>query len=228
MKKFLLSLMIIVLLSGCSINKENDNSGNISKDDIMTNAEEIPEGSFLLAVDGVYSIPGRGITVSGEIVNGTIKKGDEIEIVGSDNVKTTKAKSIALSTKQVESATKGDNVSILLESDIVREDVKKGDVLATPGIISNHTEFKANIYVLTVDEKGGENPIISESTQQFFFRTEETTGTINLENKALNLGESGTATIKLDRGFAFYKGKVFYIRNNGKIIAYGKVSEIIK
>lgn len=227
MKKFLLVLIILMLLSGCLVDKESNNSSDVSKEDITTNTEEIPESGFLLAVDGVYYI-GHGIVVSGQIVNGTVKIDDEIEIVGAENIKKAKVKSILVSKKNVQSSTKGDNAALLLNDDISREDIKKGDVLATPGTISNHTEFKANIYVLTSEEKGGENPIVSGSTQQFFFRTEETSGTIILENEELNLGEIGSATIKLDRAFAFYKGKTFYIRNNGKIIAYGKVSEIIK
>lgn len=230
MKKFVIFLMILVLLAGCSVNKSKNSNYSVSdmtEEDIKNSIEEIPDGAFVMPAEDIFTITGRGVAVTGKISNGTVKIGDEVEIVGKGRVLKTKVAGIEMFRNDSGIAKEGDSAGLIFE-ELSREDVERGDVVITPGIMSNHTEFKAAVSVKTIEQDGKMNSITSGGDYKFYFRTNETTGTIKLDDKELSGGQIGIATIKLDKAFGFNQGKGFVIRLDGKVIAYGKVLEIIK
>lgn len=223
MKKFVIFLMMLVLLTGCSVNKAKSTRNNYSVDDmteedIKNSIEEMPEGAFLIPAEDVFTITGRGQAVTGRVSNGTIKVGDEVEIVGKGKVLKSKVISIEMFRKNSNVATVGENVGIILDG-VKREDVQRGDVVITPGSMSNHTEFKAAIYVEVLEQDGKMNTIASGRDYKFYFRTDESAGTIELDDKKLSGGQIGIATIKLDEAFGFNLGKSFAIRTGSKTLA---------
>ncbi len=184
---------------------------------------------FLMPVEDVFSISGRGTVVTGRIEQGVVKVGEEIEIVGiKDTVKTT-CTGVEMFRKLLDSGQAGDNVGILLRG-TKREDVLRGQVLAKPGTITPHTEFEAEIYVLSKDEGGRHTPFFKNYRPQFYFRTTDVTGEIELpEGKEMVMpGDNTKIVVKMISPVAMDEGLRFAIREGGRTVGAGVVSKILK
>jgi len=185
--------------------------------------------AFLMPVEDVFSISGRGTVVTGRIESGIVKVGDEVEIVGiKDSVKTT-CTGVEMFRKLLDQGEAGDNVGLLLRG-IDREGVARGQVLAKPGSITPHTEFEATIYVLSKEEGGRHTPFFKNYRPQFYFRTTDVTGEISLpEGKEMVMpGDDATIVVKLINPIAMDEGLRFAIREGGRTVGAGVVAKIIK
>ncbi|MDD3655347.1 MAG: elongation factor Tu [Atribacterota bacterium] len=185
---------------------------------------------FLLSVEDVFSITGRGTVATGRVERGVIKVGDAVEIVGlSDRPKKTVATGVEMFRKLLDQAEAGDNVGILLRG-IDKKEVKRGQVIAAPGTITPHTKFKGEIIILTKEEGGRHTPIFSGYRPQFYFRTTDVTGTVALpEGVEMAMpGDNLTITGELITPIAMEKGVRFAIREGGRTIAAGVVTEVIE
>jgi len=184
---------------------------------------------FLMPVEDVFSISGRGTVVTGRIESGIVKVGEEVEIVGlKDTVKTT-CTGVEMFRKLLDSGEAGDNVGLLLRG-IGREDVKRGQVLAKPGSITPHTEFEAEIYVLSKEEGGRHTPFFKDYRPQFYFRTTDVTGIVELpaEKEMVMPGDNTKIIVKMISPVAMEEGLRFAIREGGRTVGAGVVSKIIK
>jgi elongation factor Tu len=185
--------------------------------------------SFLMSVEDVFSISGRGTVVTGRIEQGKINVGEEIEIVGlRDTVKTT-CTGVEMFRKQLDQGQAGDNVGLLLRG-IDKEGVERGQVLAAPGSIKPHKKFKAEVYVLSKDEGGRHTPFFANYRPQFYFRTTDVTGSIELAAgvEMVMPGDNTSITITLISPIAMEKGLKFAIREGGRTVGAGVVAEIIE
>ncbi len=186
---------------------------------------------FLMAVEDIFSITGRGTVATGRIERGRIRPGDEVEIVGlSYEIKKTVVTSVEMFRKELDEGIAGDNVGCLLRG-IDKDEVERGQVLAAPGSITPHTTFKANVYVLKKEEGGRHTPFMKGYRPQFFIRTADVTGEIvELGNNAEMVmpGDNAILTIKLIYPIAIEKGMRFAIREGGKTVGAGVVAEIIE
>ncbi|MBP8718144.1 MAG: elongation factor Tu [Candidatus Atribacteria bacterium] len=185
---------------------------------------------FLLSVEDVFSITGRGTVATGRVERGVIKVGDPVEIVGlSEKPIKTVATGLEMFRKLLDQAEAGDNVGILLRG-IDKKEVKRGQVIAAPGTITPHTKFKGEIIILTKEEGGRHTPIFSGYRPQFYFRTTDVTGTVTLpEGVEMAMpGDNLTVTCELITPIAMEKGVRFAIREGGRTIAAGVVTEIIE
>ena len=190
--------------------------------------ERAVDGAFLMPVEDVFSISGRGTVVTGRIERGIIKVGEEIEIVGiHDTVKTT-CTGVEMFRKLLDQGQAGDNVGILLRG-TKREDVQRGQVLCKPGSIKPHTHFTGEIYVLSKDEGGRHTPFFNNYRPQFYFRTTDVTGAIELpEGKEMVMpGDNVSITVKLIAPIAMEEGLRFAIREGGKTVGAGVVAKVI-
>ena len=190
--------------------------------------ERAVDGAFLMPVEDVFSISGRGTVVTGRIERGVIKVGEEIEIVGiKDTVKTT-CTGVEMFRKLLDQGQAGDNVGILLRG-TKREDVERGQVLCKPGSIKPHTHFTGEIYVLSKDEGGRHTPFFNNYRPQFYFRTTDVTGAIELpEGKEMVMpGDNVSITVKLINPIAMEEGLRFAIREGGRTVGAGVVAKII-
>jgi len=186
------------------------------------------DGAFLMPVEDVFSISGRGTVVTGRIERGIVKVGEEIEIVGiKDTVKTT-CTGVEMFRKLLDQGQAGDNVGILLRG-TKREDVERGQVLCKPGSIKPHTHFTGEIYVLSKDEGGRHTPFFNNYRPQFYFRTTDVTGAIELpEGKEMVMpGDNVSITVKLINPIAMEEGLRFAIREGGRTVGAGVVAKII-
>jgi elongation factor Tu len=182
---------------------------------------------FLMPIEDVFSISGRGTVVTGRVDRGIIKVGEEIAIVGmKDTVKTT-CTGVEMFRKILDQGQAGDNVGVLLRG-IKREDVERGQVLARPGTITPHRKFKAEVYVLSKEEGGRHTPFFSGYRPQFYFRTTDVTGVITLEEgvEMVMPGDNATFNVELIVPIAMEKGLRFAIREGGRTVGAGVVSEI--
>ncbi|RZS85569.1 elongation factor Tu [Pigmentiphaga kullae] len=198
-------------------------------DSYIPTPERAVDGAFLMPVEDVFSISGRGTVVTGRIERGVIKVGEEIEIVGiKDTVKTT-CTGVEMFRKLLDQGQAGDNVGILLRG-TKREDVERGQVLAKPGSITPHTDFTAEVYVLSKDEGGRHTPFFQGYRPQFYFRTTDVTGTIELpEGKEMVLpGDNVSITVRLLAPIAMEEGLRFAIREGGRTVGAGVVAKIVK
>jgi len=198
-------------------------------DSYIPTPERAVDGAFLMPVEDVFSISGRGTVVTGRIERGVVKVGEEIEIVGiKDTVKTT-CTGVEMFRKLLDQGQAGDNVGILLRG-TKREDVERGQVLAKPGSITPHTEFSAEVYVLSKEEGGRHTPFFNGYRPQFYFRTTDVTGTIDLpKDKEMVLpGDNVSITVKLLAPIAMEEGLRFAIREGGRTVGAGVVAKIIK
>ena len=189
--------------------------------------ERAIDGAFLMPVEDVFSISGRGTVVTGRIERGIVKVGEEIEIVGIvDTVKTT-CTGVEMFRKLLDQGQAGDNVGILLRG-TKREDVQRGQVLCKPGSIKPHTGFTAEIYVLSKDEGGRHTPFFNNYRPQFYFRTTDVTGAIELpEGKEMVMpGDNVSITVKLIAPIAMQEGLRFAIREGGRTVGSGVVATI--
>jgi elongation factor Tu len=183
---------------------------------------------FLMCVEDVFNIEGRGTVVTGRVERGVLKKMEEVEIVGLKDTKKTVATDIEMFRKLLDSASAGDNVGVLLRG-TKKEEVERGMVLAKPGTIKPHTKFKAEVYVLTKDEGGRHTPFFTNYRPQFYFRTSDVTGTLTLPTgvEMVMPGDNVTVEVELQKTVAMDKGLKFAIREGGRTIGSGIVTEVI-
>ena len=185
---------------------------------------------FLMPIEDVMTISGRGTVVTGRVERGTVKLQDEVEIVGlSKESKKTTITGVEMFRKILDQAEAGDNIGALLRG-IQRSEVERGQVLAKPGTIHPHTKFKAQVYVLTKEEGGRHTPFFNGYRPQFYFRTTDVTGVIELEagTEMVMPGDNVTMTIELITPIAIEKGLRFAIREGGRTVGSGVVADIIE
>jgi translation elongation factor 1A (EF-1A/EF-Tu) len=197
-------------------------------DTYIPTPERAVDGAFVMPVEDVFSISGRGTVVTGRIERGIVKVGEEIEIVGiKDTVKTT-VTGVEMFRKLLDQGQAGDNVGLLLRG-TKREDVERGQVLCKPGSIKPHTNFTAEVYVLSKDEGGRHTPFFNNYRPQFYFRTTDVTGSIELpEGKEMVMpGDNVSITVKLIAPIAMEEGLRFAIREGGRTVGAGVVATII-
>ncbi|OIO60730.1 MAG: elongation factor Tu [Verrucomicrobia bacterium CG_4_10_14_3_um_filter_43_23] len=183
---------------------------------------------FLMSVEDVFSITGRGTVATGRIERGVVKVGEEVEIVGLGDTKKTICTGVEMFRKLLDQGQAGDNVGLLLRG-IDKEAIERGQVLAKPGSIKPHTKAKAEIYVLTKDEGGRHTPFFNGYRPQFYFRTTDVTGILNLAEgvEMVMPGDNLSVTIELQKPIAMEAGQRFAIREGGRTIGAGRVTEII-
>jgi len=183
---------------------------------------------FLMCIEDVFNIEGRGTVVTGRVERGVINKMSEVEIVGLKETRKTTATDIEMFRKLLDSAQAGDNVGVLLRG-TKKEDVERGMVLAKPGSITPHTKFKAEVYVLTKDEGGRHTPFFTKYRPQFYFRTSDVTGSITLPEgvEMVMPGDNVSVEVELFAPVAMEKGLRFAIREGGRTIGAGRVAEVI-
>jgi elongation factor Tu len=183
---------------------------------------------FLMCVEDVFTIEGRGTVVTGRVERGVLKKMEEVEIVGLRETRKTVATDIEMFRKLLDSASAGDNVGVLLRG-TTKDEVERGMVLAKPGTIKPHTKFKAEVYVLTKDEGGRHTPFFTNYRPQFYFRTSDVTGTLTLPTgvEMVMPGDNVTVSVELQKTVAMEKGLKFAIREGGRTIGSGIVTEVI-
>ncbi|MDO4282667.1 MAG: elongation factor Tu [Clostridia bacterium] len=185
---------------------------------------------FLMPVEDVFTITGRGTVATGRIERGTLKLGEEVEIVGlSEEKKKTVVTGIEMFRKELASAEAGDNAGVLLRG-IQRNEIERGQIISKPGSIHPHTEFEAEVYILTKEEGGRHTPFFQGYRPQFYFRTTDVTGVIELpkEKEMVMPGENVTMKIKLITPIAIEKGLKFAIREGGRTVGAGNVSNIVE
>ncbi len=184
---------------------------------------------LLMAVEDVFSIEGRGTVATGRIERGKVTVGDEIEIVGlTEQSRKTVCTGVEMFNKTLDEGIAGDNVGLLLRG-IKRDEIERGQVLAKPGSITPHTQFEAEIYVLSKEEGGRHTPFFSGYRPQFYFRTTDVTGTANLAGGAEMCmpGDNAKLNVELQKPIAIDEGVRFAIREGGKTVGRGIVSKIV-
>ncbi|NMM38270.1 MAG: elongation factor Tu, partial [Glaciimonas sp.] len=197
-------------------------------DTYIPTPERAIDGAFLLPVEDVFSISGRGTVVTGRIERGVVKVGEEIEIIGiKDTVKST-CTGVEMFHKLLDQGQAGDNVGVLLRG-TKREDVERGQVLAKPGSIKPHNHFTGEIYVLSKDEGGRHTPFFNNYRPQFYFRTTDVTGSIELpkDKEMVMPGDNVSITVKLINPIAMEEGLRFAIREGGRTVGAGVVAKIL-
>ena len=184
---------------------------------------------FLMPIEDVFTITGRGTVVTGRVERGQLKLNDEVEIVGLKETKKTVVTGIEMFRKQLDYAEAGDNAGVLLRG-VSRDEVERGQVLAKPGTVTPHTKFKAQVYILTKEEGGRHKPFFTNYRPQFYFRTTDVTGVIELPagTEMVMPGDNVEITVELIAPIAIEKGTKFSIREGGHTVGAGNVSEIIK
>ena len=183
---------------------------------------------FLMPVEDVFSIKGRGTVVTGRVERGQLKVNDEIEIVGIKDGKKTVVTGIEMFRKQLDDAQAGDNVGLLLRG-VEKDDIERGQVIAKPGTIKPHKKFKAEIYILTKEEGGRHTPFFTGYKPQFYIRTTDVTGTANLPTgvEMVMPGDSITMEVELIVPVALEQGLRFAVREGGKTVGAGVITEIV-
>ncbi|WP_082299116.1 elongation factor Tu [Neisseria gonorrhoeae] len=197
-------------------------------DSYIPTPERAVDKPFLLPIEDVFSISGRGTVVTGRVERGLIHVGDEIEIVGLKETQKTTCTGVEMFRKLLDEGQAGDNVGVLLRG-TKREDVERGQVLAKPGTITPHTKFKAEVYVLSKEEGGRHTPFFANYRPQFYFRTTDVTGAVTLEKgvEMVMPGENVTITVELIAPIAMEEGLRFAIREGGRTVGAGVVSSVI-
>ena len=199
-------------------------------DEYIPTPERDVDKPFLMAIEDVFTISGRGTVATGRIERGVIKLNEEVELVGlHEESKKSVVTGIEMFRKSLDEGRAGDNAGILLRG-IDKNDVERGMVLAKPGSVTPHTEFEAEIYVLKQEEGGRHSPFFTKYRPQFYFRTTDVTGEITLQaGKEMAMpGDNLTITVKLISHIAMEQGLRFAIREGGRTVASGVVSKIIK
>jgi elongation factor Tu len=184
---------------------------------------------FLMPIEDVFTITGRGTVVTGKVEQGVIHTGDEIEIVGLKATQKTTCTGVEMFRKLLDEGQAGDNIGALLRG-VDKEDVQRGQVLAKPGSITPHTNFEANVYVLTKEEGGRHKPFFSNYRPQFYFRTTDVTGSIELPGgtEMCMPGDNTEMTVELIAPIAMDEGLRFAIREGGRTVGAGRVTKILK
>ena len=184
---------------------------------------------FLMPIEDVFTITGRGTVVTGRAERGTLKINSEVEIVGIRPIQKTTVTGIEMFHKQLDEAWAGENCGLLLRG-LKRDDVERGQVVVEPGSITPHTEFEANVYIISKDEGGRHNPFYSNYRPQFYFRTTDVTGVITLPEgtEMVMPGDNTEMTVTLIQPIAMEEGLGFAIREGGRTVGSGRVTKIIK
>ncbi|MEK4253877.1 elongation factor Tu [Ureibacillus sp. FSL K6-2830] len=199
-------------------------------DEYIPTPQRETDKPFMMPVEDVFSITGRGTVATGRVERGQVKVGDEVEIIGlADEPTKTTVTGIEMFRKLLDYAEAGDNIGALLRG-ISRDEVQRGQVLAKPGSITPHTAFKAQVYVLSKEEGGRHTPFFSNYRPQFYFRTTDVTGVITLPEgvEMVMPGDNIEMTVELISPIAIEEGTKFSIREGGRTVGAGSVSEIIK
>src|SRR4249920_3883835 len=184
---------------------------------------------FLMAIEDVFSITGRGTVVTGRVEQGVLKKMEEVEIVGIKDTKKTTATDLEMFRKLLDEVRAGDNVGILLRG-IDKDEVERGQVLAAPGSITPHTDFEAQVYILSKEEGGRHTPFFNGYRPQFYFRTTDVTGTAHLPDgvEMVMPGDNVEMTVEMIAPIAMEEGLRFAIREGGRTVGAGRVTKILK
>lgn len=184
---------------------------------------------FMMPVEDVFSITGRGTVATGRVERGQIRVGDTVEIIGIKDTITSTVTGVEMFRKMLDFAEAGDNIGVLLRG-VQRDDIERGQVLAQPGTITPHTNFKAEVYVLSKEEGGRHTPFFSNYRPQFYFRTTDVTGVIQLPEgtEMVMPGDNVSMTVELIHPIAIEDGTRFSIREGGRTVGAGTVTEIIK
>jgi len=187
------------------------------------------DGAFLMPIEDVFSISGRGTVVTGRIERGIVKVGDEVEIVGLKATQKTTVTGVEMFRKLLDEGQAGDNCGILLRG-TKREDVERGQVLCKPGSIKPHTKFQAEIYVLSKEEGGRHTPFFNGYRPQFYFRTTDVTGSVDLPQgvEMVMPGDNITVTVSLIQPIAMEEGLRFAIREGGRTVGAGVVAKVVE
>jgi len=198
-------------------------------DSYIPKPDRAVDKDFQMPVEDIFSISGRGTVVTGRIEQGVVKVGDDIEIVGIRETQKKVVTGVEMFKKLLDSGEAGDNVGLLLRG-TERKDVERGQVLAKPGSITPHTDFKAEVYILTKEEGGRHTPFFSGYRPQFYFRTTDVTGVATLMEgtEMVMPGDNVTVTVKLITPIAMDKGLRFAIREGGRTVGAGSVTEIVE
>ena len=198
-------------------------------DEWIPTPERDVDKPFLMSIEDVFTITGRGTVVTGRVERGQLKLNDEVEIVGLRDTQKTVVTGIEMFRKTLDYAEAGDNAGVLLRG-ISREDVERGQVLSKPGTVHPHKKFKASVYVLSKDEGGRHTPFFSNYRPQFYFRTTDVTGVIELPEgtEMVMPGDNVEMTVELIAPVAIEQGTKFSIREGGRTVGAGNVSEIIE
>jgi elongation factor Tu len=229
----------IPIVRGSALAAMEEKDPKLGKDAIMKLMEAVDtaiptpdrpkDRPFLMPIEDVFSISGRGTVVTGRVERGIVKVGDEIEIVGIKATQKTTCTGVEMFRKLLDQGEAGDNVGVLLRG-TKREEVERGQVLAAPGSITPHTVFKAEAYILTKDEGGRHTPFFSNYRPQFYFRTTDVTGMVKLPEgtEMVMPGDNITMEIELISPIAMDEGLRFAIREGGRTVGAGVVAKIIK
>jgi elongation factor Tu len=197
-------------------------------DEYIPTPERPKDQPFLMPIEDVFNIEGRGTVATGRVERGVLKKMEEVEIVGIRPTAKTTVTDIEMFRKLLDSAEAGDNVGVLLRG-VKKEDIERGQVIAKPGTIKPHKKFKAEVYVLSKDEGGRHTPFFSNYRPQFYFRTTDVTGTIKLPDgvEMVMPGDNVSIEVELITPIAMEKTIRFAIREGGRTVGAGRVSEIL-
>ena len=215
---------------------EGDEAWNVKIDELLQACDSyIPEPvrdiekPFLMAIEDVFSITGRGTVVTGRVERGVLKKMEEVEIVGITPTRKTTATDLEMFRKLLDEVRAGDNVGVLLRG-IDKEEVERGQVLAKPGSVTPHTNFESQVYVLSKEEGGRHTPFFNGYRPQFYFRTTDVTGTANLPEgvEMVMPGDNVEMTVELIAPIAMEEGLRFAIREGGRTVGAGRVVTIVK
>jgi elongation factor Tu len=198
-------------------------------DEYVPEPERDIDRDFLLAVEDVFTIQGRGTVATGRVESGKIGLNQEIEVVGIRPTRKTVVTGVEMFNKSMDSAQAGDNIGALLRG-VKRDDIERGQVLAKPGTITPHTHFKAEVYVLSKEEGGRHTPFFSNYRPQFYFRTTDVTGEIRLEEgvEMVMPGDNTVMNVELISPIAMDEGLNFAIREGGRTVGAGVVTEIVE
>ncbi len=184
---------------------------------------------FLMPIEDVFTITGRGTVVTGKVEQGIVRVGDEVEIVGIRPTAKTTCTGVEMFRRLLDQGQAGDNIGVLLRG-TKKEEVERGQVLAKPGSITPHTNFEAQVYVLTKEEGGRHKPFFTNYRPQFYFRTTDVTGTIQLPEgvEMCMPGDNTEMTVELISPIAMDEGLLFAIREGGRTVGSGRVTKILK
>jgi len=198
-------------------------------DTFIPEPERDTDKPFMMAIEDVFSITGRGTVVTGRIETGVVHVGDAVEIVGLRDLQNTTVTGVEMFRKLLDEGQAGDNVGLLLRG-IGKDEVERGQVVAVPGSITPHTEFDAQVYVLTKEEGGRHNPFFDGYRPQFYFTTTDVTGTVNLPagTEMVMPGDNTEMNVVLGKPIAMHEGLKFAIREGGRTVGSGRVINIIK
>jgi elongation factor Tu len=212
-----------------NIGKESVLALMAAVDEAIPQPERPIDKPFLMPVEDVFSISGRGTVVTGRVETGIVKVGEEVEIVGIKDTKKTTVTGVEMFRKLLDEGRAGDNIGALVRG-VGREEVERGQVLCKPGSVTPHTEFSAEIYVLSKDEGGRHTPFFANYRPQFYFRTTDVTGEVILPEgtEMVMPGDNVTISVKLIAPIAMDPGLRFAIREGGRTVGSGVVSTITK